>query len=78
MQEINTKVKKWGNSFGIILPRRIVRNQHIKEGSEIHVIIESKNKTKVKDVFGILKGKWKKDTDQIMREVDRELWHIEK
>ena len=78
MQKINTKVKKWGNSLGIILPRRIVSSEQIKEGSEINIIVESKNKTKVKDLFGILKGKLKKDTDEIMEEIDRELWGIER
>jgi len=77
MQSINTKVKKLGSSFGIILPREIINNQQIKEGSEIEVMIKPKHKTNVKNLFGLLKG-WKKPTEQIMREVDKELWGIEK
>ena len=78
MEQINTKVKRWGNSLGLILPKKIVDTEKIKEGSEINVMIESKDKTKVKDLFGILKGKLKRSTNQLMREVDRELWGIEK
>lgn len=34
--------------------------------------------TKVKNVFGILKDKLKKDTSKIMNEIDKELWKIDK
>ncbi len=40
--------------------------------------MKSKNKTKVRDIFGILKGKLKKDTEELMKETDRELWRIRK
>jgi len=78
MKQITTKVKKWGNSFGIILPKKIVNSEKIKEGIEINIIIQQKNKTKVKDIFGILKGKLNKDTKILMKEVDKELWGIKK
>ena len=74
MEKANVKIKKWGNSFGIILPKDIINRQELKEGSNIEIIIQAKNKTKVKDIFGILKGKLKKDTEQLMKEVDRDLW----
>lgn len=70
METINTKVKKWGNSFGIILPADIVRTNEIKEGTDIEVRINTKNKTKVRDIFGILKGKLIRDTDDLLKEVD--------
>jgi antitoxin component of MazEF toxin-antitoxin module len=78
MEKINTIVKKWGNSYGIILPKELVQSQELKEGARIDIIVQPRKKTKVKDIFGILKGKLKKDTDQIMDEVDKELWGIEK
>ncbi len=78
MESANVKVKKWGNSFGIILPREIINNNNIKEGAEIEVFIRSKHKTKVKDIFGILRGKLTRDTDDLLKEVDKELWGIEK
>lgn len=72
MENINTKVKRWGNSFGIILPADIVRQNKIKEGTDIEVRITTKNKTKAKDIFGILKGKLTRETDDLLKEVDRD------
>lgn len=72
MEKANVKIKKWGNSFGVILPRDIINNQRLKEGSTIEIIVQAKNKTKVKDIFGILKGKLKRDTDELLKEVDRD------
>jgi len=77
MEKLNTTVKKWGNSFGIILPKDIVKSQELKEGSNIEVMIQSKNKTKVKDIFGILKGKIKRDTADLLREVDEDFGNNE-
>ena len=74
MERLTTKVKKWGNSFGVILPKKIVDADKIKEGMEITIVIQPSHKTKVKDVFGILKGKLKKRTQEILDEVDKELW----
>ncbi len=72
MEQINAKVKKWGNSLGIVLPKTLVDNQQLKEGTEIEILVQAKNKTKVKDVFGILKGKIKRDTKSLLKEVDRD------
>ena len=60
MERIKAVVKKWGNSFGLILPKRIVDTEGLKEGTEIIITFEPNNKTKVKDIFGILKGKTRK------------------
>ncbi|MFA5856399.1 MAG: AbrB/MazE/SpoVT family DNA-binding domain-containing protein [Candidatus Pacearchaeota archaeon] len=70
MDTKDIKVKKWGNSFGIIIPKDIVEKQEIKEGITLRVNIQVKNKTKAKDVFGILKTKMKKNTDDLLKEVD--------
>ncbi len=72
MEKTSVRVKKWGNSFGIVLPRIIVDNQKIRQGTEIEIFIQAKNKTKVKDIFGILKGRIKRDTESILKEVDRD------
>lgn len=78
MERISTVVKKWGNSFGIILPKEFVKSQELKEGIKIDIMVQSKKKTKVKDIFGIMKGKLKRDTSQIMNNIDKELWGIDK
>ena len=78
METIEVKVKKWGNSLGVVIPKEVINSKNLKEGSELELVIKPLNKTKVKNVFGILKGKIKKSSDQILKEVDKELWGIEK
>ena len=72
MEKANVVVKKWGNSFGVVLPRSVIEKQEIKEGVEIEIFIQTKHKTKVKDIFGILKGKLNRSTDDLLREVDED------
>ncbi len=81
MEKINTKIKKWGNSFGVILPKNIVDSENLKEGLEVNIIIQPNNTMTVADLMKFseinkLKN-WKKLTDQIMREIDEELWFEE-
>ncbi|MBI2452544.1 AbrB/MazE/SpoVT family DNA-binding domain-containing protein [Candidatus Pacearchaeota archaeon] len=72
MEKLNAIVKKWGNSFGIVLPKKLVEKERIKEGIEITITISPKNKTKVKDIFGILKGKIRRGTAELLKEVDED------
>lgn len=51
--EIITKPKRWGNSLGIILPKKIVEEKNITIDTE--VIIEIKKENSLKEVFGLLK-----------------------
>ena len=78
MEQISAKVKRWGNSFGVILPKNVVDKEQIKEGIEINITIQSKNKMTVGDLFKFAKKNKlsisQKSTDQIMKEIDRELW----
>ena len=75
MEQINVKVKKWGNSFGIVLPMGIVEKEKLREGKEITVTVRSKDKTKVKDIFGILKRELAGvDTQKALREVNKAFW----
>lgn len=72
METKDIKVRKWGNSFGIIIPKDIVERQDIKEGITVRINIQAKNRTKAKDIFGILKGKIKKDTKNLLKEVNKD------
>lgn len=78
MERINVKVKKWGNSFGIIIPKEIVNAENINENSEISIIVRSNNKTSVEDIFNLSKklnlSKPKKSTKELLDEVDKDLW----
>ena len=71
MEQINTKVKKWGNSLGIILPKKVVDNEDIEENSEVSITIQSIKKAKVKDIFGALKN-WRINAQKFKDEIRKE------
>lgn len=69
--EIETKTKQWGSSLGVILPKEIVKEEGLKENQIIRILaVGTKEKTKVKDIFGKLK--FKKKTKTILEEVDKD------
>ena len=70
MIEINAKTKKWGNSLGILLDKNSVKKANLKENEKIKIIL-LKNKNVLKETFGTLK--FKKSTEQMMREIDKDL-----
>jgi len=82
MEQIKTNVRKWGNSYGIVIPKQIVEQENLKEGVEINVTFEPKRAMKVKEVFALAKKyplqKQKKSTEEIMKEIDKELWGIKR
>ena len=71
---IKSETKRWGNSLGIIIPRAIVESEHIKEHQELNWVILKDNTNVLKETFGMLKGKIKKPTQQIMDEIRAELY----
>jgi putative addiction module antidote len=73
MEELTTKIRKWGNSYGVIIPQEILRKKNLKEGEEIDVIMVKKGNV-LRETFGTLK--FKKFTEQMMKETDKELYDI--
>jgi len=39
-EEIECTAKKWGSSIGIIIPREIVKKEHIKPDEKLTVVIK--------------------------------------
>ncbi len=50
---VETKLRKWGNSIGAILPKKKLEELGLKEGDKIEINIITKRKL---DGFGISKG----------------------
>lgn len=69
MIEIKSKLRKWGNSFGIVVPQSAL-NGEIKENDEITVLITTQ-KSSLESIFGILKNK-KLDAQKIKDEIREE------
>jgi len=72
MIEYETRLKAWGNSVGIVVPKDKIEKEHLRKNQTVRVIISPANAVRVQDIFGKLKN-WKKPTGQIMKEVDKEL-----
>ncbi len=47
---MRTRVKKWGNSLGLIVPADLARKEGIKEGDEVEYQLKKCND--VKELFG--------------------------
>ena len=66
-------MQKWGNSFGIVVPLGIAKQQEMKNGDEIIALILHKEKTNTKDIFG--SHKFSKPISQLLKEADKELYN---
>jgi len=68
---VNAVVKKWGNSYGVILPIKIVRENDLSENEIIEIQIKKKIRN-IKALYGTLK--LDKSTQKIKDEL-REGWN---
>ena len=71
MIEVETKVRKWGRSFGVVIPKDKIKEEGIKENETIKLLI-AKRTNVLKETFGTLK--LKRSTQEILDESDREDW----
>lgn len=71
MIEIRSKLRKWGNSFGIIVPQKVIEDEQAKEGDNIIILLKKEEDNILKEMFGSFK--FKKSTEQLLKEVDNEL-----
>ncbi len=73
MPEIESKIRKWGNSFGIIIPNEVIKKEKLKEGQKVGIIILKKSDV-LKRTFGMMKGEWKESTQDIKDKLRKELY----
>lgn len=71
MLKIVSKVRKWGRSIGVVIPKNGIKKEGIKANDIVTLLIAKKSNA-LKDTFGTLK--FKKSTDKIMEEIDKEAW----
>ncbi|MFH1440195.1 MAG: hypothetical protein ABIG89_06505 [Candidatus Woesearchaeota archaeon] len=72
MFECETVVKSWGNSLGVVLPKKKVAKENISVNQKVRIIVTSQKKLTAREIFGKLKFKtpthelkkmWKKELD---------------
>ena len=77
MEQINTKIKRWGHSLAVVLPKRLLAEQSLDEGSEVTIMVRSAAVSTVGEVLTWARRHpvgLPKATDEMIRLVDRELW----
>lgn len=67
---IEVKLKKFGNSIGILLPEKIVKEKRLKHNEK--VLIDIFKKANLTDIFGSLKLKM---SAQKMKDESRKIWN---
>lgn len=71
MVHIKAKIKKWGNSAGVVVPHGVLDTQHLRIGDEVHITIQKQNKNALAKTFGRLRVR--KPTQKILKDIDEAL-----
>ena len=71
MMEVEAKVRKWGRSFGVVIPKEKIKEEGIEENETIRLLIGKKTNV-LKETFGTLK--LKRTTQERLDESDKECW----
>lgn len=74
MQVIDTKIKKWGNSLGVIIPSEVVEQGNLKENQNIRILIPSNSQKVLRETFGIGRSRITKSAQQFKDEARAELY----
>ncbi|MBI2576879.1 hypothetical protein HYV84_06690 [Candidatus Woesearchaeota archaeon] len=71
MLEIETVVKEWGNSVGIVIPKEKALREELKANDRVTILLTKESDSlKVKDIFGSVK--WRIPIKRMMDESDKE------
>ena len=71
MIKVEAKVRKWGRSFGVVIPKEKIIEEGIKENENVTLLIGKKTNV-LRETFGTFK--FKRSTQEILDESDREGW----
>ena len=71
MIEVEAVLKRWGRSFGVVIPMEKIKQENLSDNDTLNITI-TKKVNPLKETFGKLK--FKKSTQEILDESDRESW----
>jgi antitoxin component of MazEF toxin-antitoxin module len=66
--QAKSKLKRWGNSFGVVLPKDIVEKEGLREGEEVEISV--RRASDIKRLF----GKYPFENLQLQKERMRRGW----
>lgn len=71
MLAVKARVREWGRSLGVVIPKDTAKEEGIGKDDSVTVLI-AKRTNALKETFGTLT--FKKSTDEILKESDEEGW----
>ena len=71
MISIESKIRQWGRSLGVVIPKEGVEKGGFRADDAVTLLITKKSDA-VKRTFNSFK--FKKSTDELLNEIDREAW----
>ena len=71
MIEVESTLREWGRSIGVVVPKEAIEKEHMKKGDTVKLLIVRKTNA-LRDTFGTFR--FKKSTDQMLKEIDEEGW----
>jgi len=72
MIEVETRLRRWGRSFGIVIPMEIVKKENLSENENVKILVTKKKRNPFKETFGTVK--FSRSIKEILDEGDRESW----
>lgn len=72
MIEVEGKIRKWGRSLGVVIPKDMAKSEGLKKNESIKIIIAKKMNV-LRETFGTVK--FKKSTEEMLKESDKELYN---
>ena len=71
MITVDSELREWGRSIGVVVPKEAVLKEKLKAGDTVKLVI-LKTSNGLKNTFGRLK--LKRSTDEILKEIDETAW----
>ena len=68
---MQSRLRRWGRSFGIVIPMEIIKRESLGENDKIDILI-IKKKNPLKKHFGTFK--FRRSTEEMLKEGDKESW----
>lgn len=72
MQEVESVLRMWGRSVGVVIPKKTVAQEGLKPGETVKILIVKKTNA-MKKTFGV--ARLKRSTEEILKEIDEEGWN---
>ena len=71
MIEMESNLREWGRSVGVVIPKEAVKKADMKPGDKVRLII-TKERNPLQDIFGTVS--FDKSTDEILAELRNGCW----